>query len=421
MPVQTQDAPPARRPRRLVVETDGGSRGNPGPAGYGAVVRDESGVVLAERADYLGVTTNNVAEYSGLVAGLRAARAIDPEAQVEVRADSKLLVEQMSGRWQIKHDDMRRLAAEARAAFPPRQVRYTWIPRAQNTAADALANTAMDTRAAVRRDGASTAAASGREPVAGERVAPTAGAPSASDAAAPARAAATTRAPLSTALGAAPHVSDGPPVTVVLVRHGQTDDTAARSYAGGDTPGAPLNARGRTEAALAADLVARIGRDAWPDLPVPSVVLASSMLRAQQTAAAIGRRLGVRPEVDDDFAECRFGAWDRLTAVEIEDRWPGRLGEWLTGADVTPPGGGESMPQVAARVGRALARLRETHAGRTVVVATHTIAVRTGAGSLAGVPPRGWHSLRVPPGSATIVRLWPDDHELTVLGCPSDL
>ena len=101
--------------RQLVVEADGGSRGNPGPAGYGALVRDaQTGELLTEIAESLGRATNNVAEYSGLVAGLRAAADLAPGADVEVRMDSKLVVEQMSGRWQIKHPDLRPLAAAAR-------------------------------------------------------------------------------------------------------------------------------------------------------------------------------------------------------------------------------------------------------------------------------------------------------------------
>ena len=107
--------------RRLVVEADGGSRGNPGPAGWGAVVRDEQGRVLAERAGYLGIATNNVAEYEGLVAGLQAARSTDAQARVEVRMDSRLVVEQMSGRWQVRHADMRRLVDAARAVLPAEQ------------------------------------------------------------------------------------------------------------------------------------------------------------------------------------------------------------------------------------------------------------------------------------------------------------
>ncbi|MEV7410613.1 reverse transcriptase-like protein, partial [Streptomyces althioticus] len=131
--------------REFVVEADGGSRGNPGPAGYGAVVSDAAtGETLAEAAEYIGVATNNVAEYRGLLAGLRAARELDPDARVRVRMDSKLVVEQMSGRWKIKHPAMKPLAAEAATVFPPDRVTYEWIPRERNTHADRLANEAMD-------------------------------------------------------------------------------------------------------------------------------------------------------------------------------------------------------------------------------------------------------------------------------------
>ncbi|WP_420706069.1 reverse transcriptase-like protein [Streptomyces sp. Mg1] len=134
-----------QRPLRFVVEADGGSRGNPGPAGYGSVVLDPAtGETLAERAEYIGVATNNVAEYKGLIAGLKAARELAPDAQVLVRMDSKLVVEQMSGRWKIKHPDMKPLAAEAATVLPRSQVTYQWIPREQNKHADRLANEAMD-------------------------------------------------------------------------------------------------------------------------------------------------------------------------------------------------------------------------------------------------------------------------------------
>ncbi len=405
--------------RRLVIETDGGARGNPGPAGYGAVVRDANGAVLAERADFLGITTNNVAEYSGLVAGLRAAREIDPDALVEVRADSKLLVEQMSGRWQIKHEQMRRLAAEARAAFPPAQVRYTWVPRSQNGAADALANEAMDHRLAVVRD--RPAAAAGGDAARPAEAVPGGGGRAPSSPGPTGESGSTGEHPAPPrALGATMRFGAGEPLTVVLVRHGQTDMTAARAFAGGDGPGASLNARGRTEAARAADLVRRIGRDAWPDLPPVSAVFSSSMLRAHQTAGAIGRRVGVRVEIDDAFAECRFGEWEGLTAAEIEERWPGALHRWY--ADPAERAvGGESMRDVAERVRRGIVHLAHRHAGRTVAVSTHTIAVRAGIGSVTGMAPSAWSGLRVPPASLTILRLWSDGHEVTALGCPSDL
>lgn len=131
--------------RVLQVEADGGSRGNPGVAGYGALVRDPgTGEILMTDAAPLGKASNNVAEYSGLVAGLRMVRDLDPEARVHVLMDSKLVVEQMSGRWKIKHEDMRRLAAEARAVLPAGRVTYEWIPRNRNKDADRLSNEAMD-------------------------------------------------------------------------------------------------------------------------------------------------------------------------------------------------------------------------------------------------------------------------------------
>ena len=133
----------------MVFYIDGGSRGNPGPAAYGALVRDAvTGVVLAELAEYLGEVSNNVAEYRGAIAGLQHAHEIDPAATVEVRMDSKLVVEQMSGRWQIKHPDMRTLAMQAREVLPYGNVTYSWIPRNDNKHADALANEALDSHLA---------------------------------------------------------------------------------------------------------------------------------------------------------------------------------------------------------------------------------------------------------------------------------
>lgn len=131
--------------RSLIIEADGGSRGNPGRAGSGTLVIDErTGEILAEIGVYLGVATNNVAEYRGMVEGIRRALEIDPTAALHVRMDSQLVVEQMSGRWKIKHPDMRELATEARDLIGHRSVTFEWIPRAENARADAIANRAMD-------------------------------------------------------------------------------------------------------------------------------------------------------------------------------------------------------------------------------------------------------------------------------------
>lgn len=143
-------APPAAPD--LIVEADGGSRGNPGIAAGGAVVLDATtGEVLVEVGVYVGMASNNVAEYRGMIEGLRAAFEREP-ASVRVRLDSKLVVEQMTGRWKIKHPDMQALAREARELIAGRQVSFEWIPRAQNARADAAANSSMDRRESFRRD-----------------------------------------------------------------------------------------------------------------------------------------------------------------------------------------------------------------------------------------------------------------------------
>jgi probable phosphoglycerate mutase len=138
--------------RELIVEADGGSRGNPGVAAGGSLVIDSAtGEVLAELGVFCGITTNNVAEYSGMIAGVRKAIEIDPHAVLHVRMDSKLVVEQMSGRWKIKHSAMAELAAEAREILTGTPVSFEWIPRAENSRADRLANEAMDKKLSFAR------------------------------------------------------------------------------------------------------------------------------------------------------------------------------------------------------------------------------------------------------------------------------
>ncbi|MBO9553964.1 bifunctional RNase H/acid phosphatase [Cellulomonas sp.] len=384
--------------RRLVVEADGGSRGNPGPAGYGAVVRDAgTGLVLAERADYLGVVSNNVAEYSGLVAGLRAALAIDPAARLEVRMDSQLVIEQMRGTWRIKHEDMRRLADEVRSLVDPATVVWTWVPRAQNAAADRLANLAMDQKTAIVTD---------------------AGAPDVDPAGAGVAAAEPARAPRPS--GAGVRFDEEQPVTVVLVRHGETTMTVSRGYSGSGEPGPPLNDHGVRQAHAAADLVDRIGRDVWGDIQYPSEVIASPMVRTQQTGRIIGERLGLPVRTDAVFQEANFGEWQGLTAEEIEERWPGQLEPWHTKADVRPPGG-ESIAEVGERVRRGLDELRAAGGDRTVVVVSHAVSIRAALGVTMGAQPSSWSQLRVAPASVSIIRLFTDRRdEIAVAGAPSE-
>lgn len=209
-------------------------------------------------------------------------------------------------------------------------------------------------------------------------------------------------------------------LTLVLVRHGETPMTERRAYSGSSVPGPPLTPRGRVQAAQAADLVFRIGRRRWPELPHPSAVVASPMVRTRETAAAVGRRLGASVRVDDRFAECDFGAWEGLVAAEIEAGWPGQLGRWHRDAAFAAPGG-ESVADVGARVAEGTAALLAEGAGRTVVVVAHSVVIRAAVGLVTGAPADRWTAVRPAPASVTVLRLWPDGHrEAAVVGMPTD-
>ena len=126
------------------LSTDGGSRGNPGPAAYGYVLETDDGTVLDARGEAIGVATNNVAEYRGLLAGLASAleRGIE---ELEVVSDSELLVKQMRGEYKVKSPSLRELVDEAEfLARGLRRVRYTAVRREHNELADRLVNEALD-------------------------------------------------------------------------------------------------------------------------------------------------------------------------------------------------------------------------------------------------------------------------------------
>ncbi len=130
--------------RTLRLFTDGAARGNPGPAGLGMVIEDEHGARLWGGCRYLGVATNNTAEYMALIDGLRAARQWSPD-RLEVFLDSQLVVEQMGGRYKVRKPELQALARQAQEllrGFPESVVSY--VPRERNRGADALANRAID-------------------------------------------------------------------------------------------------------------------------------------------------------------------------------------------------------------------------------------------------------------------------------------
>ena len=330
---------------RFVVEADGGSRGNPGPAAYGSVVKANDGTVLREIAEHIGTASNNVAEYRGLIAGLEAVRELDAGASVEARLDSKLVVEQMSGRWKIKHPSMRQLAMRAREVLPPENVTYTWVPRERNKHADRLANEALD--AAARGEpwspGASTAELLAMDAEAADVSAP----------------------PRASLVGW--DAGLGTPTTTLLLRHGQTAHTVEKKFSGSGGHDPELSAEGERQVRAAAE---RLAGDGGVD-----VVLTSPLRRTRQTAQAVGDLLGLEVREVDGFRECAFGEWEGLTFDQVRSGWPDELGAWLGNPTVAPPGG-ESFVDVQKRVLRARDQVLARYPRGSVLVVTHVTPVK---------------------------------------------
>lgn len=211
------------------------------------------------------------------------------------------------------------------------------------------------------------------------------------------------------------------PLTAILVRHGVTPHTTSGAYSGGGVPGPSLSGDGRIQAAQAADLVHRIGRKIWPDVPRATEIVASPMVRTQETAAAISRRLGRAVVTDPRLAEGDFGEWEGLTADEIEVRWPGQLREWHESGTFAIPGG-ESIAQTGERLATAMDDLIVGGPGRTVVVVSHAVALRSVIGTAFGAPASQWHRIRIAPASVSMIRYWADGtSEITAIGIPPEI
>lgn len=348
--------------RELIVQADGGSRGNPGPAGYGAVVIDaQSGEVLAERAAFIGEATNNVAEYQGLVAGLIAAHEIDADARIHVRMDSKLVIEQMSGKWQIKHPNMRELAKSARDVHEHSLVTYTWIPREANSHADRLANEAMDSE---ERGEAWIAPA--------------------------------TAVPLNRISGRVDSL--GVPTTLLLVRHGETALTPSRTFSGGDGSDPELSAHGLWQAQRVAHAMKTLDID---------VIYASPLRRTMQTAMEIAAATGRNVISDQRLLEVRFGQWDGLLFSEVQQRDPELVEQWLNSPSVVPPDG-ESYDQMAMRVDQATNDILAEHVGKRVLIVSHSTPIRHVIRRALEAPVHSAHRLEVLPCAISVASYWPD-------------
>ncbi len=343
--------------RSFKLTADGGSRGNPGPAGYGAVVT-ENGKIVAELFDAIGVATNNVAEYSGLLAGLTHIHQLDPSATIEVAMDSKLVVEQMSGRWQIKHADMRDLAKQCRDAHDARLVTYSWIPRDENSHADRLANKALDGGSAHKP----TAVV--QENYLTDRLR-----------------------------------SSEVPTMVYFVRHGETILTPTRKFSGVGPLDPELTEEGLAQAALVAAEIAKLE---------PEVLIASPLQRTRQTAAAIEATTGLAAIFDEAWYELSFGTWDGKSIEEVKEQEPDAYQAWLNSSSYRA-GGGESYDQAAIRINEALERLVAQYPGKRVVVVTHNGVIKSAVNLAIGGPNDGVFHLDAGPCSISSISIWPSD------------
>ena len=369
----------ADRHASVVVEADGGSRGNPGAAAYGAVLLDaETREVIAERAECIGTATNNVAEYRGLIAGLELYNEHTPDAELEVRMDSKLVVEQMSGRWKIKHPDMKPLAMAANR-LAPFGTTYTWIPRGENQHADRILNEALD-RAAGRPARVKRTAPAGAQP-AGQQ---------------PAGQQPVTQARMSgwgTGLGS--------PTTLVLVRHGATDHTLDKRFSGSGGHDPALNADGRAQVRATADWLAPLAEEI-------DVVVSSPLRRTQETAAIIAERLHHKVEIEDGLAEAAFGTWEGLTFQEVQQAYPDDLDAWLGSLDVAPGGSGDSFTAMDKRVRRTRDRLLSSHPGKAVLAVTHVTPIKLLVRMALGAPLEAVYRMELAPASVTVISWFED-------------
>jgi len=380
---------------RLLIEADGGSRGNPGPAGSGAVLIDfDSGIILAEIALFIGVATNNIAEYRAVLAAIELANEIAPDAKLLVRMDSKLVVEQMSGRWKIKNEGMQDMSSQMVKAIGSRQISFEWIPREKNSKADSLANEAMDAETSVIRKfvgepGTSTI-----------NVVTVASKGTAADLEYNPELPSSVRAPRNVTKKL---------TTVILVRHGRTALTESHKLSGRGGEDPQLSELGRDDASKVALELAKVGKSGiFAKLLPPTAIISSPIARTRETAQVIANQLGLPVQTEDDIDEIAFGEWDGHTNQEVATAWPEQYNAWRGDVKIAPPGG-ESLEEFDLRVQRGRQRILSEFEGQTVVVVSHVMPIR---GFLKAATVADWPiywRATVAPCSITVLRFWGDE------------
>lgn len=386
----------------VIIEADGGSRGNPGPAGSGAVLIDsETGSVLAEIAMFIGVATNNVAEYRAVLAAVDVANEIVPEAELLVRMDSKLVVEQMSGRWKVKNEGMQDLFQSMQKSIGSRKITFEWIPREQNGKADALANEAMDAEKSVVRkyvgspDTSTISVVTSSSKVIAADLEYNPELPS------------SVRAPRNVS-----HQL----TTIILVRHGRTILTESHRLSGRGGEDPQLSEAGIQDAQAVAQELSKVSHlGPYAKVLRPTVVVSSPIARTRETAAIIATKLGISVEINNDVAEISFGDWDGHTNQEVAANWPDHFEQWRGDVKISPPGG-ESLEDFDVRVQNGLADILKKYEGQTVIVVSHVMPIR---GFLKSALQAGWPAYwrtSVAPCSMSIIRFWGNEAaEITVV------
>jgi len=359
----------------LILFADGASRGNPGPASLGAVlVRD--GEEIARISKQLGVRTNNYAEYSAVIAGLEYVIQHDLEKNLLIRMDSKLVVEQLSGRWKIKHPDLMELARVAQSLLRQLNARLEWIPRELNFLADEAANQALD---GLAEEEEVQVLSSGQQ---------------------------ASIQPLSIR---APRVRSEPTV-VYVIRHGHTSSTESKLISGSlDDP--ELSELGKLEAVAASRAINELSQRF--NLQRPVLIAHSDMKRTTQTAQAISKEQSAPIRADSRLREISFGDWEGRSMQELEgdssiiDSWRGSVSQ--------KPPGGESILDLEARVLRSLSDLVAEHTGSSFAIVSHMMPLRTIAKRALGSSSASHWSLQFAPGSVSVYRFFGE--ELTEVFC----
>ena len=378
--------------RVLRIEADGGSRGNPGESGSGAVIIDiASGELLAEIAEFIGIATNNVAEYRAVLAALQVSALIDENAELEIALDSKLVVEQMSGRWKIKNEALFDLATQLQSAIGKRKVKFAWMPREQNFRADALANEAMDSKVSVVRrfEQDQPRANTGAEKPSAAHLEFNSEKPSS------VRAERDIKSQLT---------------TVILVRHGRTALTESHKISGRSGADPELSILGLDDARRVAEEITQVGvAGFFSQIKKPTVIVSSPIQRARQTAEAIGKAINVPVTTDQNLAEIDFGDWDGFTNHEVAEKWGETYEAWRGDINIAPPGTGESLVAFDGRVQKARHDILAQYEGQTVVVVAHVMPIR---GFIKAAVDANWPIYwrqSVAPCSISVARFWGDE------------